>query len=285
LLVLGKVVFLPFIRINMSVPEKFIDIREVIRKKNPTLAKIAPVIYFLKRLIHEDEVNRIIYDYRDRQGLDFVRSIIEDLKVTYSMEGLERIPAGGRYIFASNHPLGGFDGLVLMDAIGTIFPEISFIVNDLLLNIKNFEPIFVPVNKHGRQSTEYAQKIDETYSGNAQVLYFPAGLCSRKTDGQIADPKWNKNFIQKSIQYERDVIPVYFEGRNSNFFYNLANFRKKLGIKANLEMTFLVNEFFKQKGKKFHLKFGAPVAHATFDKSQNYNYWVELIREKVYSMR
>ena len=99
------------------VSEKFIDIKEVIRKKNPTLAKMMPgfVISFMKKLVHEDDVNRLIYDYRDRYGLDFVRSILEDMKVTYSMEGLEHVPADGRYIFASNHPLGGFDGLVLID--------------------------------------------------------------------------------------------------------------------------------------------------------------------------
>jgi len=265
--------------------KKFIDIKEVVRKKNPALAKIKPIIYFLKRLIHEDEVNRIIYDYRDKYGLDFVRCIIEDLKVTYSVEGLEQIPADGRYIFASNHPLGGFDGLALIDAIGAVFPDIRFIVNDILLNLKNFEPIFVPVNKHGRQSNEYARKIDETYSSAAQTLYFPAGMCSRKIGGKIVDPKWNKSFIQKSVQYQRDIVPIYFDGKNSNFFYNLANIRKKLGIKANLEMTFLVNEFFKQKGKHLHLKFGTPISHTTFDKSENYNRWAELIREKVYLMR
>ena len=273
--------------IKMSVPEKFINIRKVIHDKNPALAKMMPgfLVSFMKRLIHEDELNRIIYDYRDRYGLDFVRSILEDMKVTYSMEGLEQVPVEGRYIFASNHPLGGFDGLVLMDAIGTVFPEIRFIVNDLLLNLKNFEPIFVPVNKHGRQSAGYARKIEETYSSNAQVLYFPAGLCSRKIKGQIADPKWNKNFIQKAVKYGRDVVPVYFEGRNSNFFYNLAHLRKKLGIKANLEMTFLVNEFFKQKGQRLRLKFGMPIEYTTFCKSNNYNQWAEVVREKVYSMR
>jgi putative hemolysin len=271
----------------MNVSEKFIDIKEVIRKKNPSLAKIMPgfAVSFMKRLIHEDEINRIIYDYRDRHGLAFVRSVLEDMKVTYSMEGLNQIPAGGRYIFASNHPLGGFDGLVLMDAIGTVFSEIRFIVNDLLLNIKNFEPIFVPVNKHGRQSTEYALKIDETYSSDAHVLYFPAGLCSRKIKGQIIDLKWNKNFIKKAVQYERDVVPIYFEGRNSNFFYNLANLRKKLGIKANLEMTFLVDEFFKQQGQHLRLKFGVPIPYSTFDKSKSSDQWTELVREIVYSMR
>jgi len=271
----------------MIIPEKFIDIKEVIRKKNPALARMMPgfVISFMKRLIHEDEVNRLIYDYRDRHGLAFVRSVLEDVKVTYSIEGLEQVPAGNRYIFASNHPLGGFDGLVLMDAIGTVFPEIRFIVNDLLLNIKNFDTVFVPVNKHGRQSVEYARKIDETYSSDAQVLYFPAGLCSRKIKGQITDPKWNKNFIQKAIQYKRDVVPVYFEGRNSNFFYNLANLRKKLRIKANIEMTFLVNEMFKQKGRHLRLKVGAPISYTTFDKSKDIHQWTEVVREKVYALR
>jgi len=271
----------------LNISEKFIDIREVIRKKNPALAKMIPgfVISFMKRLIHEDEVNRIIYDYHDRFGLDFVRSVLEDMKVTYSMEGLEQVSAVGRYIFASNHPLGGFDGLVLMDAIGTKFPEIRFIVNDILLNIKNFAPVFVPVNKHGRQSPEYARKIDETYSGDTQVLYFPAGLCSRKIKGKITDLKWNKNFVQKAVQYRRDIVPTYFEGHNSNFFYNLANLRKKIRIKANIEMTFLVDEFFKQKGQHLRLKFGTPITHTIFDKSKNYEQWTEVIRENVYAMR
>ena len=243
------------------------------------------LFFLVKKLIHEDEINRIIYDYRECYGLDFVRSILDDMKVTYTMDGLEKVPIGGRYIFASNHPLGGFDGLVLMDAIGKIFPEIRFIVNDLLLNIKNFAPVFVPVNKHGRQSIEYARLIDETYSSDAQVLYFPAGLCSRKIKGKITDLKWHKNFIQKAVEYSRDVVPVYFEGRNSNFFYNLANLRKKLKIKANIEMTFLVDELFKQKGRHMMLKFGTPIAYTTFEKSKNFNQWAEIVRETVYSMR
>ncbi|MDR1672458.1 MAG: 1-acyl-sn-glycerol-3-phosphate acyltransferase [Bacteroidales bacterium] len=267
-------------------PEKFIDIREVIRAKNPKLLKILPefVIRLMKRLIHQDEVNRIVWDYRDRYGTDFVRSILEDMKVTYDVTGLENIPRNGRYIFASNHPLGGFDGLVLMDAVGAVFPDLRFIVNDILLHLENFTPVFVPVNKHGRQSMDYAQQIDKIYSANVQVLNFPAGLCSRKIKGKIVDLKWNKNFIQKAVQYRRDVVPVYFEGRNSNFFYRLANIRKALNIKTNIEMTFLVNEFFKQKGHHFRLTFGTPIRYATFDKSKTPLQWAETVRNTVYAL-
>ena len=263
--------------------EKFIDIKEVIRKKNPALARFIPWFAFtlMKMIIHQDEVNRIIFDYRSRHGLAFVGSILQDMNVTYSVDGLEQIPVDGRYIFASNHPLGGFDGLVLMDAIGKAFPDIRFIVNDLLLNLKNFDPLFVPVNKHGLQSAEYARTIDETYSGDAQVLYFPAGLCSRKINGQITDLRWSCNFVKKALQYRREIVPVYFDGQNSNFFYNLAKLRKNLKIKSNLEMIFLVNEFFKQKGQHLHIKLGTPV---TPDKSKSYEQWTEIVRKKVYEM-
>ncbi len=268
-------------------PKKFIDIKEVIRNKNPKLLKVLPgfLIAYIKRIIHQDEVNRIIYDYRESYGLDFVRCILEDMKVTYTLDGLDQVPLEGRYIFASNHPLGGFDGLMLMDAIGQRFPEIRFIVNDLLLNLKNFDPIFVPVNKYGGQTADYAKKIDETYKSDAQVLNFPAGLCSRKIKGKIVDLKWNKSFIQKSIQYQRDIVPIYFDGRNTNFFYNLSNFRKAIGIKANIELTYLVDEFFKQKGHHFHLNFGTPIPYQTFDKSKSYVQWTEFVREKVYMMQ
>ncbi|MDR0814709.1 MAG: 1-acyl-sn-glycerol-3-phosphate acyltransferase [Bacteroidales bacterium] len=271
----------------MEVLEKFIDISEVIRKKNPKLLKFLPrfCITGMKRLIHQDEVNRIIDDYRDRFGLDFVRCILDDMKVSYTVTGMENVPVNGRYIFASNHPLGGFDGLVLMDAIGKTFPNIRFIVNDILLNLKNFDPIFVPVNKHGRQSVEYARKIDETYSGDYHVLNFPAGLCSRKINGKISDLKWNKSFIQKALQYKRDIVPVYFEGRNSGFFYGLANLRKALRIKSNIEMTFLVNEFFKQKGRHLKLTFGKPVPYTHFDQSKPALQWADSIRQQVYAMQ
>jgi putative hemolysin len=267
--------------------KKIIDLEEIIKAKNSKLAKSIPgfLMNYMKRLIHQDEINRIIYDYRNYHGLEFVQHILEDMNVTYSIDGFDNIPGNGRYIFASNHPLGGFDGLVLMDAIGTVFPNIRFIVNDLLLSLKNFDPLFVPVNKHGRQSPEYARKIEATYSGDTQVLYFPAGLCSRKIKGKITDPKWNKSFIQKAVQYKRDIVPVYFEGRNSDFFYNLANLRKTFRIKANIEMIFLVDEFFKQKGRHLSLKFNTPIPYTAFDKSKTYNQWAGMVREKVYATR
>jgi putative hemolysin len=158
-------------------------------------------------------------------------------------------------------------------------------VNDILLFIPNLRSIFVPINKHGKQERHTALLTDEAYASDKQILTFPAGLCSRKIKGEIADPAWKKSFIQKAIEYRRDVVPVYFEGRNSNFFYCLANVRKKLGIKANLEMLYLSDELFKSKHASFHIYFGKPLAWQTFDKSKTPAEWGEWVRTQVYDLK
>ena len=272
---------------STSSDDKFIDLEEVIRKKNPGLHKVLPrfVVNFLKRIIYQDQINIVIENNKSAYGLDFVSGILKGFGVNVEVSGMENIPASGRFIFASNHPLGGLDGLVLMNEVGKKFPDLKFIVNDLLLNVKNFEPVFIPVNKHGRQSTEYARLIETAYKSDTQILYFPAGLCSRKIKGKIIDLPWHKSFIVKSVQFKRDVIPVYFEGRNTNFFYNLANLRKFLGIKANIEMMFLVGEMFKQQKKKIKLTFGKPLPYTVFDNSKSPGDWALQMRNIVYSMK
>ncbi|HEY4787877.1 MAG TPA: 1-acyl-sn-glycerol-3-phosphate acyltransferase [Bacteroidales bacterium] len=267
--------------------DKFIDIEEVIRKKNPKLLKVFPkfIIKFLKRIIYQDQINTVIENNKSVSGLDFVSGILKDFGTKVEVYGTENIPASGRFIFASNHPLGGLDGIVLMNEVGRKFLNLKFIVNDLLLNVKNLEPLFIPVNKHGRQFVDYARKIEDAYQSDTQILYFPAGLCSRKIKGQIIDLVWHKSFIVKSVQYQRDIIPVYFEGRNTNFFYNLANLRKFLHIKANIEMVFLVGEMFKQQKKLIKLTFGKPIPYTVFDNSRHPGDWAVFVRERVYSMK
>lgn len=274
--------------VRTSIPD-FIDVNKLIASKNPGLQKWLPrcIVNYIKRTVHQDEVNYIVHTYGHNKGLDFVNAIIrEHMQATYTTHGLEDLPSAGRYVFVSNHPLGAFDGLVLMSAIGARFGNIRFIVNDLLMGLKSFDPIFVPVNKHGRQSAEYAGKIDAVYSAeDTQVLNFPAGLCSRRINGVITDLPWKRSFLQKAVAYERDIVPVYFDGRNSNFFYRLANIRKRLGIKANLEMFYLPDEFFKQKKVHYNVYFGKPIPYRTFDKQRTPEEWTQMVREKVYELK
>lgn len=263
-----------------------IKIRKVLAAKSPKWAKRVPgfVYRWLEKTIYLDEINRLLRDYHDKQGADFAKAVIDDLQVVFRPHGLENVPRGERYVFVSNHPLGGLDGLALIYFLGSRYGSIRFVVNDLLMNIKPLRPVFVPVNKHGRQSQEYARMIEEAYAGPSPMLYFPAGLCSRKIKGRIVDLPWKKNVVQQAVKHRRDIVPVYFEGRNSNFFYNLAKLRKFLKIGFNVEMLFLPREMFKKRNATFDLYFGRPVSHETLAGTLSPGEWIRELRNRVYNL-
>ncbi|WP_417591302.1 1-acyl-sn-glycerol-3-phosphate acyltransferase [Owenweeksia hongkongensis] len=270
----------------MSTPQKYIDINEVIKSKSERLAKWLPsfVVRYIKRIVHEDEVNEVMRNTGHLQGLEFVNAVMNELEMTIELVGGENIPKTGGCILAANHPLGGLDGIAFMQAVGQVRADMKFLVNDILLNIKNFQPLFLPVNKHGSNAREALNMIDQAYASDEATLVFPAGLVSRKLPEGIADLEWKKSFISKSTKYKKDIIPVHIGGRNSNFFYNLSNIRRKLGIKANLEMFYLADELFKQKGKTLKVTVGKPIPYTTFNKDKTQQEWADEVRRHVYQL-
>ena len=267
------------------ITEKFLDVERVFRNKNPRLAKSMPrfVFSFLKKLIHQDEMNDFIYRNRDHWGLEYAAAILRDFRITTEVTNNRYFSPDGRYLIASNHPLGGMDGIALIHEAGKVRKDIVFPVNDLLMNLPNLYELFIPINKHG-SNAENIRLFNETFASEIMILYFPAGLVSRKNRGLIRDMEWKKTFLTKAKAYNRDIIPVYISGRNSNFFYNLANLRKKMGIKANIEMLFLVNEMYKYKDKKITITFGKPIPIGIFDKRKSDQEWAALLREHVYKL-
>lgn len=263
-----------------------IDVREVLKAKNPALGKRMPgyAIRYLERTIHQDELNEILTRFGHLKDNEFITPTLEFMGIKYRAFGTENIPSDGRFIFASNHPLGGLDGLVFINEVSKKFPHLKFPVNDLLLTLKNMSGIFLPVNKHGSQARETARITEEAYASDDQILYFPSGICSRRRGGKVYDIEWHKSFITKAIKHKRDVIPVYFSGRNSRFFYSLANLRSRLGIKTNIEMLFLPDEMFKQRGRDIFLVFGKPVRWQTFDKSESPTFWAEMMKKRSYEL-
>jgi len=263
-----------------------IDVRKVLYSKNPTLAKTIPgfVINYLKRIVHQNDLNEFLEKWGHLRDSELIEAGLKHFDIKFIVSGSENIPEKGRYIFVSNHPLGGLDGLVFIYELSKHFHDIKFPVNDILTNIENLSGIFLPVNKHGAQAKKAAILIEQAYASDCQILYFPAGLCSRKKRGVIKDLQWHKSFISKSIQHKRNIVPAFFSGRNSNFFYNLANFRKFLGLKANIEMLYLADEMFKQKDNEISLVFGKPIQLETFDKTRSAPEWAEWVKSKSYEL-
>lgn len=265
---------------------KPIDMKEVIASKSPGLAKMIPgfVYRYIKRIMHIDFINDLLKRYGHLRGIDFINQVVTEFNVKEHLHGLENIPESGRYIFASNHPLGGFDGMLLLKTVDERLGKPRFLSNDILMNIPQLKSLFVPVNKHGGHSREVAEILRDTYNSDAQILIFPSGLASRKIKGKVVDLEWKKHFITKSVQYKRDVIPVFVGGRNSDRFYRLASLRKFFRIKWNLEMFFLPDETMRHRNTDVHIYFGKPIPYASFDRSKTHREWATVVKEKVYQL-
>jgi 1-acyl-sn-glycerol-3-phosphate acyltransferase len=271
-----------------SLPVQFkpINIRDVFYGKNPGFARMIPgfVYRFIHLVMRLDFLNGFITKYGHLSGIDFVSASVKDFEVTEEISGEGNIPTSGRFIFAGNHPLGGFDSLLLMENVYKRLGRFKFIVNDVMMNIPPLKPLFLPVNHHGTNTREVARIMKETFQSEEQILIFPSGLASRRIKGKIKDLKWNKQFITKAIEYKRDVIPVFITGRNSNRFYLVAKWRTMLGIKWNLEMFLLPDETYRHRKKKIKLYFGKPISWKTFDPSKSHLEWAEYVMGKVYEL-
>lgn len=273
---------------TLTISEKTIDLEGIIRKKSPKLYRYLPrfVIGWLKRLLHIDEMNAHLWRGRNKMGIDFATFTLDYYGCRVSVSGLENLPTSGRYILVANHPLGGLDGMAIISRIGAVRQDILFPVNDFLMALPNLRPVFVPIDKTGRNLSQQ-RLLKEAFDSDNLLLYFPAGLCSRRQkDGQIRDEVWKKTFVVKARETQRDIIPVYVDGKNSRFFYNFAYWRKRLGIKVNLEQLFLVNEMYKQKGHEIRLTIGKPIDKAVFEERHlRDSAYAQAVKNHVYRLK
>lgn len=273
--------------LKQSEVKAFVDVEKVIAEKNPALLKTLPrfIISYIKRVLHQDQINAFIIRNGHLYELDFIAKIIEEFGANIHVHGLENIPEKGGAVIASNHPLGGLDAMALMHGLSKKRKDMKFIVNDILLSFKNLKGVFIPVNKHGRSGIESVKMINEQFASEALTLVFPAGLVSRKQKGGIIkDLEWKKSFITKAKKYHRDIIPVFIDGYNSNFFYNLSRWRKRLGVSANIEMFFLMDEMYKQQNKDIYIYIGKPISYTTFNQSNTDEHWANIVKDKVYKL-
>ena len=259
-----------------------IDIDKVLREKAPKYYKYIPrfVVSYLKRIVHQEELNVFLRDSKDKVGVDFLKACLEFLDANIVVKGEENLPKEGLYTFVSNHPLGGQDGVALGYILGSFYNgKVKYMVNDLLMNLQGLAPLCIPINKTGKQAKDFPRMVEAGFASDDQLIMFPAGLCSRRQNGVIRDLDWKKTFVVKSVQAHRD-----FEGRNSNFFYNLANICKFLGIKVNIAMLYLADEMLKNRHKTFTVTIGKPISWQTFDKSKTPTEWAAYVKDIVYKL-
>ncbi len=273
-----------------KVIEKTIDIEKILESKMGSKVGLLPgfAVSWLKRILHEDEVNRFLWESRHLSGTEWLTECVRYLDMTLQIDGIENLPPkddGRLYTFVSNHPLGGIDGVALGSVIGNFYDSrFRYLVNDLLLNLPGLKPLCIGINKTGKQSRNFPAMVEAGFQSNHHILMFPAGLCSRRIEGKIHDLPWKKTFVSKSVEYQRDVVPIRFDGQNSDRFYRIANLCKALHLKFNVAMLFLVDEMYRNVHKTFRITIGKPIPWQTFDKSKSMVSWAKYVEDKVYEL-
>ncbi len=271
---------------NNSLKKKFVDLDLVLKKQKIKLPKF--IVNLLRRLIHEKDFNDFIDEHGDKFGNDFIDLVIKDFDLKLVIKGQENLPKDKdkKLIFVANHPLGGLDGILFARGISFFYPKVRIIVNELLLFLKNFSPLFVGVNIYGKNKQENYDNLENVFLSDNQILIFPAGLVSRKQNSVVEDLKWKSTFIKKAIEHKRNIIPVYIDSNNSKLFYNFAYWRKKLGIKFNYELILLPSEIFKfkKKNKKITFKIGKEISYTDFTEEKSASNWAQEIKNQVYKM-
>lgn len=274
----------------VAIKEKTIDIDNILKSKMGAKAKFVPrpLVAWLKHIVHQDQVNDYLWESRHLVGTEWLEECVRYLDATLNIVGSENLPDkndGRLYTFVSNHPLGGEDGVALGAIIGRHYDgRFRYLVNDLLMNLPGLAPLCIPINKTGKQGRDFPKIVEAGFQSDYHMLMFPAGLCSRKRNGVVHDLPWKKTFITKSVEYHRDVVPIHFGGRNSNFFYRLSNISDRCVKKVNIAMLFLVDEMYKNTGNTFTVKIGKPIPWQTFDKSKTPMEWAEFVEDEVYKL-
>lgn len=265
---------------------KTIDIEKSFKNSTSKLVRYLPgfIIRLLEKIIWQDEMNATIHRSQHLTGVPFVNSVLNDWKVKVVINGGENIPKPGRFVFVANHPVGAIDSLSFLSTIYEFFPEVISPSNQLFNYIPNLHPVILGVNVFGANTKETAEKLNQLFESDAQVMIFPSGEVSRRIKGEISDGIWQKTFITKAVQYQRDIIPVHISGRNSGFFYFVANLRKFLGIKIYIETMLLPNEMMRQRNSTVVMTIGKPISWASLTKDRSQNDWAQFVKGKVYEI-
>lgn len=266
---------------------QLIDVEKIFASKDAKLLKRIPgfLIRYLKRIVHQDEINNFLIENAGISGFPFVEKGLAYMDVQLTIRGEENLPENTRLIHVANHPLGGLDGMLILKTIhDKLDPGVRITSNDLLMNVKPLREVFIGVNKHGGNSRSYILEMQQAFEGKHGVIFFPAGLVSRRKKGEIKDLEWKRTFVKKAIEYQRDVLPIHFSGRVSGFFYRLAILRKLLKIRYNIEMLYLPNELFKHRHQKLTMTIGKPIPWQKFTDEKSAEEWAQIVKEHVYEL-
>lgn len=236
-----------------------------IYNKLPSIA-LRPSLTLLKKLFHEKEVNTFLTNHERLTGLDFVEAVLEYLNISYKVnqQQLENIPAIGKALVVSNHPLGAADALSLIKMIADARQDktVKIVANQMLSHIPQLSELLIPVdNINGRLNRQSLQEINKALENEEIVIFFPAGEVSRASLSGIKDGHWKSGFVKIAQRTSTPILPIHIKARNSSLFYTLSFIYKPMS-------AFLLGHELMRSQKPLEFKIGEIIPHTSFQSNQ-----------------
>ncbi len=214
-----------------------IDIETAVTNKFPSFAKKPnvfrkPAISFLKKLVHEDEINEFLRINADAWGLEFIDRIFEYFNFSYSVSARDRanIPALGRVVIIANHPIGSLDGLAILKLVSEVRRDVRIVANDMLSSFEALSDLIIPLdNMTGSSARKSYKRIVASLENEEAIIVFPAGEVSRAHPMGVRDTRWQPGFLHFAKKANAPLLPVHIQAKNSFLFYGASMVFKPLG--------------------------------------------------------
>jgi len=264
-----------------------VDVEKTLSLKYPSIVSYPLilrnlVVYFLKKILHQEEINTFLLHGEAYKGFDFVEAVLEYFNFGYTLSNKDKanIPSSGRVIIIANHPLGALDALALIALVKEVRSDIKILANDVLMQIEPLQNLLIPIdNLGGTTARESLKKIYEALERDEALIVFPSGEVSRAQPTGIKDSKWKKGFLKFAQKSNSPILPVFIDAKNSPLFYTLSIINKKIS-------TFLLaSEMFKKRSKVINFKIGEMIAYKTLQNSGfNDSVLITLLKKHLYKI-
>ena len=229
-------------------------------------------------------------------GFDFAAKVLEELDIKYDLkiEQLEYIPQEGPFLLLANHHFGGVDGMMVLDIVGHIRPDLHTISNYILATVPEMRDVMFSVNPFtnglggGRSSLVGMRHAFQHIRNGGCLGIFPAGavatyqppkLRTAGDPGIIEDCPWPESIVKFIRMAECPVVPVYFEGVASKHFHRVGK------IDPRLRTANLVNEILNKKGMTIPMRIGKPITVAEMNNYESLDDLYGYLRNRIYAMQ
>ena len=272
-----------------SSEERFtpINIKALATRVSPTLGKIVPKFMYrwFEKILHIKEINAFFTKHQNYEVQDFLDATVEflDIKTVYEGrkgEGTASIEAlkGQKVLFASNHPYGGPEAMVLFDFLHKEFPDCKLVAQSFLKFIK-------PLGKSCVYNKKEVRTLLNAVNERTSLLIYPAGYCSRMLSiGEVFDYDWKSSFVKIAKRNNMPIAVFYTYGQLSRRMHSWTKFRRIFHIKKSIETIFLVDEMFKLKGQTMKMVVGSIIEPDKLDDSVSNEEWAARIRQYCYEL-